>query len=167
MQGRMLSPSPRNGRTTKTLVAYFSWGGNTQHVAERIASLTGGTLFRIEPEKTVSRRIQALYRGSESRKGSRRPPGHQIESGELGTIRYRIHRLSRLVVDGPDDYQYVRGELRLPREKPSCRSAPMLATYRDETLGADQGVDPCRRTPERIRNHRKGYKRSGKLVADD
>ena len=40
-----------NGRTTKTLVAYFSWGGNTQHVAERIASLTGGTLFRIEPEK--------------------------------------------------------------------------------------------------------------------
>ena len=79
-----------NGRTTKTLVAYFSWGGNTQHVAERIASLTGGTLFRIEARKTVSRRIQALYRGSESRKGSRRPPGHQIESGELGnnTIPY-------------------------------------------------------------------------------
>ena len=24
-----------NGRTTKTLVAYFSWGGNTQHVAEK------------------------------------------------------------------------------------------------------------------------------------
>ena len=35
----------------KILVAYFSWGGNTQHVAEHIASLTGGTLFRIEPEK--------------------------------------------------------------------------------------------------------------------
>ena len=35
----------------KILVAYFSWGGNTQHVAERIASLTGGTLFRIEPMK--------------------------------------------------------------------------------------------------------------------
>ena len=34
----------------KILVAYFSWGGNTQHVAEHIASLTGGTLFRIEPE---------------------------------------------------------------------------------------------------------------------
>lgn len=35
----------------KTLIAYFSWGGNTQYVAEHIASLTGGTLFRIEPEK--------------------------------------------------------------------------------------------------------------------
>lgn len=35
----------------KILVAYFSWGGNTQHVAEHIASLAGGTLFRIEPEK--------------------------------------------------------------------------------------------------------------------
>ena len=34
----------------KILIAYFSWGGNTQHVAEHIASLTG-TLFRIEPEK--------------------------------------------------------------------------------------------------------------------
>lgn len=35
----------------KILIAYFSWGGNTQHVAEHIASLTGGMLFRIEPEK--------------------------------------------------------------------------------------------------------------------
>lgn len=31
----------------KILIAYFSWGGNTQHVAEHIAALTGGTLFRI------------------------------------------------------------------------------------------------------------------------
>ena len=32
----------------RTLVAYFSWSGNTQTVAEEIARLTGGTLFRIE-----------------------------------------------------------------------------------------------------------------------
>ena len=31
------------------LVAYFSWSGNTQTIAERISELTGGTLFRIEP----------------------------------------------------------------------------------------------------------------------
>ena len=30
----------------KTLIAYFSWSGNTQHVAEYIAGQTGGTLFR-------------------------------------------------------------------------------------------------------------------------
>ena len=35
----------------RILVAYFSWSGNTQHVAEYIAKQTGGTLFRIEPVK--------------------------------------------------------------------------------------------------------------------
>ena len=38
----------------KILVAYFSWSGNTQHVAEYIARQTGGTLFRIEPVKPYS-----------------------------------------------------------------------------------------------------------------
>lgn len=32
----------------KILIAYFSWGGNTQHLAEEIADMTGGMLFRIE-----------------------------------------------------------------------------------------------------------------------
>ena len=31
------------------LVTYFSWSGNTQAMAERIAELTDGTLFYIEP----------------------------------------------------------------------------------------------------------------------
>ena len=35
----------------RTLIAYFSWSGNTQHVAEYIAGQTGGTLFRIDPVK--------------------------------------------------------------------------------------------------------------------
>lgn len=33
----------------KILIAYFSWGGNTQTVAEYIAGQTQGELFRIEP----------------------------------------------------------------------------------------------------------------------
>lgn len=32
----------------KILIAYFSWGGTTQQVAENIAKHTGGTLFKIE-----------------------------------------------------------------------------------------------------------------------
>ena len=32
----------------KILITYFSWGGNTQHLAEEIANMTSGTLFRIE-----------------------------------------------------------------------------------------------------------------------
>ncbi|MDE5910468.1 MAG: hypothetical protein K2H52_17330 [Lachnospiraceae bacterium] len=33
----------------KILIAYFSWGGNTETVANCIANQTQGELFRIEP----------------------------------------------------------------------------------------------------------------------
>ena len=33
----------------KVLIAYFSWGGTTQHMAQEIQRITGGDLFRIEP----------------------------------------------------------------------------------------------------------------------
>lgn len=32
----------------KTLIAYFSWSGNTKHIAEEIQSKVGGDMFRIE-----------------------------------------------------------------------------------------------------------------------
>ena len=35
----------------RTLVAYFSWGGITKAVAERISNLTGADTFQIIPEK--------------------------------------------------------------------------------------------------------------------
>lgn len=35
---------------TKILVAYFSWGGTTQRMAQEIVRQTGADLFRIEPE---------------------------------------------------------------------------------------------------------------------
>ena len=33
----------------KVLVAYFSWGGNTKSIAEKIQAKTGADIFRIEP----------------------------------------------------------------------------------------------------------------------
>lgn len=33
----------------RVLVAYFSWSGNTQRVAQEIQRITGGDIFRIEP----------------------------------------------------------------------------------------------------------------------
>ena len=38
----------------KTLIAWFSWSGNTQEIAERIARKTRGELFRIEREVPYS-----------------------------------------------------------------------------------------------------------------
>lgn len=40
-----------HAQESKTLVAYFSWSGNTRQVAEYIADATGATLFSIEPAK--------------------------------------------------------------------------------------------------------------------
>lgn len=37
------------GGNSKILVAYFSWGGTTQRMAQEIVRQTGADLFRIEP----------------------------------------------------------------------------------------------------------------------
>ncbi len=43
-------PAPEIPVDSKMLVAYFSWGGTTQRMAQAIAEHTGADLFRIEPE---------------------------------------------------------------------------------------------------------------------
>lgn len=42
------TPETPNG-DSKILVAYFSWGGTTQRMAEEIVRQTGADIFRIEP----------------------------------------------------------------------------------------------------------------------
>lgn len=46
--------------TNKTLVVYFSWGGNTETVAKRIATLTGADIYRIEPKTPYTTDYQTL-----------------------------------------------------------------------------------------------------------
>lgn len=50
--------TPTDG--SKILVAYFSWGGNTRAVATRIAQLTGGTLYEIQPATPYTTNYQEL-----------------------------------------------------------------------------------------------------------
>lgn len=50
IKGEVVANPELPGDSTKILVAYFSWGGTTQRMAEHIATLSGGDLFRIEPE---------------------------------------------------------------------------------------------------------------------
>ena len=38
----------------KILIAYFSWGGNTKYIAEKIHNITGGDMFRIETAVPLS-----------------------------------------------------------------------------------------------------------------
>lgn len=43
------NPSDAYFGDKKVLIAYFSWGGTTQRMAQEIQRITGGDLFRIEP----------------------------------------------------------------------------------------------------------------------
>ena len=82
----------------KILVAYFSWSGNTQYVAEQIAKQTGGTLFRIEPVKPYPTEYTPCTEVAK-------------QGGRLGQLRHGVHRLPRMVVDRPDDHQHLYREL--------------------------------------------------------
>lgn len=44
----------------KTLVAYFSWSGNTEEIASYIAEKTGGDLYEIKPEVPYSEVYQEV-----------------------------------------------------------------------------------------------------------
>ncbi len=44
---------------TKTLVAYYSWSGNTKVIAEDIQETTGADIFRIEPVNAYPRDYKA------------------------------------------------------------------------------------------------------------
>lgn len=46
--------------SSNILVAYFSWSGNTRAVANRIAELTGGTLYEIQPATPYTTNYQDL-----------------------------------------------------------------------------------------------------------
>ena len=56
--------TPANPETpsdnSKILVAYFSWSGNTETIAKRIAELTGGTLYEIQPATPYTSNYQEL-----------------------------------------------------------------------------------------------------------
>ena len=151
-----------NGRTTKTLVAYFSWGGNTQHVAERIASLTGGTLFRIEPERPYPAEYRPCTEVAKAEKEADARPA--IKSKVDNWDQYDTVFIgcpvwwwtAPMIINTFAESYDFRGKTVVP----FCTYA---ATYRDETLARIRELTPAA-------EHLKGFgtnKRSGKLVADD
>ena len=104
----IMSGMSLHAQDNRILVAYFSWSGNTQHVAEYIARQTG---VPHRTRKAISYGIHPLHRGSQERKGRQRPPRYQEQGGRLGQLRHGVHRLPRMVVDRPDDHQHLYREL--------------------------------------------------------
>ncbi|MFC1589882.1 flavodoxin [Candidatus Omnitrophota bacterium] len=50
--------------SSKALIAYFSYTGNTQNIANQISKLVGGDIFRIEPAKDYPQNIQEVLKMS-------------------------------------------------------------------------------------------------------
>lgn len=120
-------------QSNKILIAYFSWGGNTQHVAEYIAQQTDGTLFRIEPVKPYSTEyIPCTEVAKEEKENNARPTikGKVDNWDSYDTIFIGCpvwwHTAPMIIHNFTESYDF-KGKTVIP----FCTYA---ATYRDETL---------------------------------
>lgn len=135
--------------TGKILVAYFSWGGNTQKVAEHIASLTGGTLFRIEPEKPYPIKYTPCTEVAKAEKEADARPAikNKIEDWNQYNIVFIgcpvwWHTAPMIINTFSESYDF-KGKIVIP----FCTYA---LTYRDETLAKIAELTPAA-------EHRKGF----------
>ncbi|MFR1800911.1 MAG: flavodoxin [Faecalispora jeddahensis] len=67
------TPEKSTAEDSNILVAYFSWSGNTQQVANWISDKTGGELFRITPELEYTE-DDVFDRAQEELNSGTRPP---------------------------------------------------------------------------------------------
>ena len=57
-----IAEQKKSNSNAKILIAYFSWSGNTQGIAEEIRKQTGADIFEIEPEKSYSENYNTVLR---------------------------------------------------------------------------------------------------------
>lgn len=57
-----LAVQENSGKGGKTLIAYFTWSGNTQGIAYEIQKQTGAEIFEIEPEPAYSESYNTVLR---------------------------------------------------------------------------------------------------------
>ncbi len=139
----------------RVFVAYFSWGGTTARMAQEIANVTGGTLYRIEPatpypvEYTPCTEVAKVERDTNARPAIK---------GELPRLdEYDIvflggpvwwHTAPMILNSFADSYKW-EGKTVIP----FCTYA---STYRDETLEAIKKMTPGAR-------HLKGLGTTGSI----
>lgn len=138
----------------KMLIAYFSWGGNTQHVAEHIATLTGGTLFRIEPEKPYPTEYTPCTEVAKTEKEADARPAikNKIENWEQYDTVFIGCPVwwwtAPMIINTFSESYDFKGKTVVP----FCTYA---ATYRDETLARIVELTPAA-------EHRKGFGAAGR-----
>ena len=73
-----MAEQKKSGSNAKMLIAYFSWSGNTQGIAEEIRKQTGADIFEIEPEKPYSESYNTVLR--EAQRDQRRQARPKIKN---------------------------------------------------------------------------------------
>lgn len=92
------------------LVAYFSCTNTTKAVAEDIASITGGTLFRIEPEQTYSSadlNYNSDCRANREQNDPRSRPAIKHQIKDLDKIRNSVYWISNMVGRSATYHKYI------------------------------------------------------------
>lgn len=82
--------SPSDGDGKKALVAYFSWSGNTENVANSIAARTGADIFKIVPAEPYTNDYDELLdiATKEKQDGARPEIADSIENFEQYDVVY-------------------------------------------------------------------------------
>ncbi len=82
--------SPSDGEGKKALVAYFSWSGNTENVANSIAAQTGADTFKIVPAEPYTNDYDELLdiATKEKQDGARPEIADSIENFEQYDVVY-------------------------------------------------------------------------------
>ena len=130
-------------------MAYFSWGGNTQKVAGHIVSLTGGTLFRIEPEKPYPTEYTPCTEVAKAEKEADARPAikNKVEDWDQYDVIFIgcpvwWHTAPMIINTFSESYDF-----KVKIVIPFCTYA---STYRDETLAKIAELTPAA-------EHRKGF----------
>ena len=129
------TPDEPSGDSNNILVAYFSWGGTTQRMAQQIVAHTGADLFRIEPVTPYPEDYtECIEVASEERDNDARPAiSSTIDEeawAEYDTIFIGCpvwwHTTPMIICTFAESYDFAGKTV-----VPFCTYA---STYRDETL---------------------------------
>lgn len=117
----------------RVLIAYFSWSGNTQRVAEEIHNITGGDLYRIEPatpypdDYTECTEVALAERDNDARPAIAAPVDN-MDDYDIVFIGCPVwwHTAPMIMSTFAESYDFCNKTI-----VPFCTYA---STYRDETL---------------------------------
>lgn len=89
----------------KTIIAYYSWSGKTEKMAELIAEITGGELVRIEPKTAYTADYDKVVKQAKQETGSGFLP-------EIAEIKTDISACDRIFIGTPNWWSSIAPPVR-------------------------------------------------------